>query len=157
MVDKFIQAVLEKPNTSVKEGGFTIDDGELKTVQEGPVALVLGAVALGVVLSFAFFLRVLVFYFYWSRTEISEYFAEQANFLNIHEAEIKKNGNLSKEEKDSIINAQRKWSSALMAASDFFAVEDIQAAKKAAENVTKSNKEISPEAINVDNTGMDFF
>lgn len=157
MVDKFITLVLDKEKVTVKEGGFIVEGDELKPVKESPEAFVIGGLALGAIVTFAFFLRVLVFYFYWSRTEISEYFAEQATFLNIHEAEIKKNGNLSKEEKDSIINAQRKWSSALMTASDFFAVEDIKAAQKAATSVKAANKTISPETINADNTGMDFF
>jgi hypothetical protein len=157
MVDKFLTLALDKQKATVKEGGFIIEGEELKAVKESPEAFVLTGLAIGAILTFAFFLRVLVFYFYWSRTEISEYFAEQATFLNIHEAEIKKNGNLSKEEKDSIINAQRKWSSALMTASDFFAVEDIKAAQKAATSVKAANKTISPETINADNTGMDFF
>lgn len=105
-----------------------------------------------------FLMRVFVFYFYYTRMEISDYFEQQATFLNIHKAEVNSNKNLSEVEKKSIIEAQKKWADRFMYLSDLFVVEDIKAARQVEKKVKESNKEINPtNIINVQNSGMDFF
>lgn len=103
-------------------------------------------------------IRIFVFYYYYTRMEISDYFEQQAQYLNIHKAEVKSNKNLTEAEKKSIIEAQKKWADRFMHLSDMIVVDDIKSARLVEKKVKENNKEINPtNIINVQNTGMDFF
>lgn len=122
--------------------------------------IIVGALLIASLITFAFFLRVLVFYFYYCRADLADYFEHQASYLSIHESEIKKDSNIDKSHQDSIIKAQRVWADRFMGLSNFIQVDSVEAARKANKQVKESNKDINQETINEispQNTGMDFF
>lgn len=120
------------------------------------VAIVVTVALLAAVVSVAFFLRVLVFYFYYVRTDISDYFTQQADYLKMHAAEVKSNKSIDTHEKQAILNAQKTWADRFMRLSDAFAVDDVQASKKAQDSVKQLNKEVKSNNIDIPNTGMEF-
>lgn len=126
-----------------------------KAVQE-EAALVITVALLGTIITVAFFIRVLVFYFYYLRMELSDYFGQQAAYLNIHASELKKSNSLDPNYKHSVINAQKSWADRFTSLSDFIASDDIKAERKVSDNVKHSNKEVNPSKISIPSTEIDF-
>ena len=118
-------------------------------------ALVITAVLLGTVITIAFFLRVLVFYFYYCRMQLSDYFNQQSDYFNLHASEVKKSG-LDSAQKDAVLKAQKTWAERFAALSDAIVVDDLKASRKATDTVKVANKEVNPTKIDVPNVGMDF-
>jgi hypothetical protein len=117
--------------------------------------------AVGAVVAFITLLlsiRILVYYFYYTRMQLSDYFAEQAAFLDLHKSEVRKDSSMTAREKDGIINSQKAWAERFMTLSELIQDDDIAAAKKAAEVSKKENKTIIPaDGIAEPAQGMDFF
>ena len=147
-----------KDGSMKKVINYVLRDDSKATVHEVAMA-VFATIAIAMACFTVFFLmRVFVFYYYYTRMELSDYFEQQATFLNIHKAEVNSNKNLSEAEKKSIVEAQKKWAERFMYLSDLIVVDDIKAARKVEKKVKESNKEINPtNIINVQNVGMDFF
>ena len=157
--------------TKAKECRDTLKDGSMKkvinyvlrddkkaTVHESVMAIFATLAVAMACFTVFFLMRVFVFYYYYTRMELSDYFEQQANFLNVHKAEVNSNKNLSEAEKKAIVEAQKKWVERFMYLSDLIVVDDIKAARKVEKKVKESNKEINPtNIINVQNVGMDFF
>ena len=116
---------------------------------------------IGVVIAFVTLclsIRILVYYFYYTRMQLADYFEEQAQFLNLHKSEVKRNDNLAARDKDGIISAQKAWADRFMTLAEWIQDDDIAAAKKATSEIKKVNKEVIPtNQIDVPNTGMEFF
>lgn len=148
-----------KDGSMKKVVNYILKDDSKAQVKEAIEIAVLTTIGIALACFTMFFLtRVFVFYYYYTRMEISDYFEQQANFLNIHKAEVNSNKNLSEVEKKSIIEAQKKWADRFMYLSDLFVVNDIKAARQVEKKVKESNKEINPtNIISAQNTGMDFF
>lgn len=158
LLDKRIPEMLKAySNGSVQKWCDFFLSKNKETLKEDGVFLFLGLVTLCAIVSFAFMLRVMVFYYYYHRTNLAEHFEHQSNYLSLQAAEVGKSGSMDKNKKKSIEEAQKKWAARLMKLSNFFAVADIEAAKKAAEEEKAVNKDINPESIDVPNSGMDFF
>ena len=136
-----------------------IDSSKKKEAKEDAflIAIGIGAAGLFALITFELSIRILTFYFYYSRMQLADYFEEQATFLRIHETEVKKNKNLSKAEIDSIINAQRTWANRFSELSEMVIVDEIGSARKVSTQIKDSNKTITPSNINEKNTGLDFF
>jgi hypothetical protein len=140
-MDKYLKFFLEKKS-----------DGVVKE----EAAIVITALLLGAIISVAFFLRVLVFYFYFVRMELSDYFVQQNDFINLHAAEIKKDSSLSAREKDEIIKNQKVWAERFMDLSELIADKDLVARRQAQNTIVRSNKEVNQSTVSVPNVGMDF-
>lgn len=141
-MDKYLKFFLDKKS-----------DGVVKE----EAAIVITALLLGTIISVAFFLRVLVFYFYFVRMEISDYFVQQNDYFTLHASEIKKDSSLSSSEKNAIIRNQKVWADRFMDLSEMIADKDLVARRQAQNNIIRTNKEVNPSTISVpDNTGMDF-
>ena len=139
---------------------FFLPTGDKKITLKEDAGIIVGALLIASLITFAFFLRVLVFYFYFCRAELADYFEHQASYLNIHESEIKKEGKLDRAHQDSVIQAQKVWANRFMDLSNFIQVDSVEAARKANNRVKEANKEVNPATVNVinpQNTGMDFF
>ena len=139
---------------------FLLPSESKKIAIKEDAGLIVGALLIASLITFAFFLRVLVFYFYFCRAELADYFEHQASYLNIHEAEIKKESKLDKAHQDSVIQAQKVWAERFMNLSNFIQVDSVEAARKANNKVKEVNKEVNPatvDVVNPQNTGMDFF
>lgn len=148
-----------KDGSMKKVMNYILKDNKKANVHEAVELLIVATIGVALACFTIFMLmRVFVFYFYYTRMELSDYFEQQANFLNIHKAEVNSNKNLTEIEKKSIIEAQKKWADRFMHLSDLFVVEDIKAARQVENKVKEANKEINPtNIINVQNVGMDFF
>ena len=148
-------------NGTVKKWiNFLLPSENKKIAIKEDAGIIVGALLIASLITFAFFLRVLVFYFYFCRAELADYFEHQASYLNIHESEIKKESNLDKAHQDSVIKAQKVWAQRFMDLSNFIQVDSVEAARKANNKVKEANKEVNPatvDIVNPQNTGMDFF
>ena len=105
-------------------------------------------------------IRIFVYYFYYTRMQLADYFEQQSHFLNIHKSEVKRNSEITAREKDSVLSAQKAWADRFMRLSEMIQDDEIAAAKKTSSVVKKDNKEViqtPTNVINQPNTGMDFF
>jgi hypothetical protein len=110
------------------------------------------------IITLLFTVRILVYYFYYTRMQISDYFEQQARFLDLHKSEIKNNSNLTQVERNNIVTAQKAWADRFMAISELIADDEIASVKKVSKTVKESNKDLnSSNVIDAQNTGMDFF
>lgn len=116
-VDKTINNLLANKVRGVKEASF--DMGKAAKIGLGIVAgLGILSIASLVVLPM---LRDLIFFFYYNKTKLSEYFEVQADLLTMNAYNLETNNTMSQEEKDKIIKKQitiagnfRKLSNKLM-------------------------------------------
>ena len=106
-------------------------------------------------------IRMFVYYFYYTRMQLSDYFEQQSKFLDMHKMEVKRNDEITAREKDSVLSAQKAWAERFMKLSEMIKDDDIAAAKKSSTMLKKTNKEVIQDTptnkIDVANTGMDFF
>ena len=158
LFSEFIPSILK----DFKEGIFSkyytesIEQLSKKTVKESVIGTTM--IAVGAIVAFAFALRMIVFYVYYSRTQLADYFEQQSTFLKIHASEVKKRKDLSPEEKQSILESQKKWAERLHNLSELIVVDSIEAMKKAKEEEKNVNIDINPTNINTDdNNRIDFF
>lgn len=156
--DKIYEEITQV-NALFKNGNFDkcinylLDDKATESV-----ALLVTVVAVVTVITVALSLRIFVYYFYYTRVKIADYFAQQSDFLTIHENEVKKNGSISSSEKNSIVDAQKVWAKRFMDLSELFMVDDLKVEKEVTKEIKSANKEIVPTSIiKTPNTGMDFF
>jgi hypothetical protein len=140
-MDKFIKFFLDKKS-----------DGIVKE----EAAIIITALLLGTIITVAFFLRVFVFYFYFVRMEISDYFVQQNDYFKLHASEIKKDSSMSATEKNAVIKQQKAWADRFMSLSEMIADKDLVAKRQAQNIIVQSNKEVNPSTVSVPNTGMDF-
>ena len=128
------------------------------TVTENIVlGLAIGAALIVALITFFLSIRVFVYYYYYTRMKIADYFEQQSMFLNVHQAELKKNKNLNSAETDAIVKAQATWSKRFMDLSELFVVDDLKVKKIVNKEVKVENSNINPTKIDVPNTGMEFF
>lgn len=148
-----------KKNNVISFCNALITDKKDKIVKEELTVVATSMIVIGVVIAFAFALRMLVFYFYYSRTQLSDYFEQQATFLKIHATEVKNRKDLSAEEKKAILESQKKWAERLTTLSELISVDSITAMKKAKEEINIVNKDINPQTVDIDNNNdkIDFF
>ena len=140
-----------------------------RAVREGFLDDLVGA-GITVASSFITYIRSLVYWVYYTRIDLAEYFEQQAAYLEMNKIAIQNNRpDLTQKEKQKIIDEQTKWQKRLLELSDMVQVDDIKAARKAQEEAKKDIKEIkvadmtnsqSPQSIEGDNSGEempDFF
>lgn len=112
----------------------------MKSMEKGLVGeygFLLGGVALVVLITCIIpLLRELIFFFYYSRTRISDYFEVQANLLQMNVYNLESNKEIDKEKKAKIITKQSKLIDKFRKISRFFAV-------KAKESENKTDRDIS--------------
>ena len=159
--ESFLLSQLDAQNKAFGDGTmkkwcefFLKKKGEKEAVKED-FGIVVGVAAVGIILTVAFFLRVLVFYFYYSRMQLSDYFNQQSDYFNLHASEVKKSG-LDSSQKEAVIKNQKVWADRFSKLSEFVVVDDLKAAKKSKDFVKASNNEVTPAKIDTPNVGMDF-
>ena len=130
-----------------------------KDVKEDMLLMIAGITLVGLfaLVTLALSIRIFVFYYYNTRMQLSDYFTEQADFLRLHETELKKNKNLSKVEADAIIKDQKVWADRFASLAEMVVVDEIDAGRKANKQIKESNKNVTVDNINQKNTGMEFF
>lgn len=139
---------LEKFNQTCKTGDF---DRAMEFVISNRVKNLTGTVAtgmmvgvgvatIGMLLSIIPLLRELIFFFYYSRTRVSDYFDAQADLLQMNAHNIEVNSTLDKEEKQKVIKRQMKIVDFFRKISNKIAVTAKESEVKATKEITNSNK-----------------
>ena len=103
----------------------------------GEYGFLVGATALVVLITCIIpLLRELIFFFYYSRTRVSDYFEVQANVLQMNIYNLQSNQEIDKDKKTKIIKKQSKLVDKFRKISNFFAV-------KAKESENKTDRDIA--------------
>lgn len=138
---------LDKFNKACDKG--QIDDSmdyviksNMKNLTGVEVGVVAGSLALaGLILNIVPILRELIFFFYYSRTRVSDYFDIQADLLQMNAYNIKNNQSMNKKERESISKKQLKIVDIYRKISNKLAVEVKQSEVKATKEITSDNKQ----------------
>lgn len=139
---------LEKFNQSCKSGDF---DKAMEFVISNRVKNLTGTVAtgmmvgvgiaiLGIILNIIPILRELIFFFFYSRTRVSDYFDAQADLLQMNAHNIELNSTLDKDEKQKIIKRQLKIVDLFRKISNKLALNAKDCEVKATKEITSANK-----------------
>ena len=123
---------LEKFNRSVANGEFVkITNTIIKTGSEGltgaaiiPIAIIAG-VATSVIA-----IRELIFYFYYSKSKLSDYLKLQAMFLEMNKNNVEANTNIPASKRNEILKKQDDLSKKLTVAADKLKVNDTTTMSK---------------------------
>lgn len=129
-------------------------------VKEDAMVIVVGLGIIMALITVLLSIRIFVYYYYYTRMQLADYFDHQADFLDLHKSELKKNKNLTAVEQNKIITKQHEWAERFRKISNWIADDEIKAVKLAKQDVVKNEQNIATQTtneINVDNTGMDFF
>lgn len=135
---------LHKFNESCKCGEFNkamnfIIDGRTKKLSG--VTMIASVALVAMLLNVVPILRELIFFFYYSRTKISDYFEVQADLLQIGAYNLDSTAkNKSKEEKKKIYTKQMKLVEKFRKFSSFFAIDSKKSEKDATKEIVASNK-----------------
>lgn len=146
---------LEKFNRSCKSGDF---DRAIEYVVNNKVKNLTGAIgsgmmigagiaAIGIILSIIPILRELIFFFYYSRTRVSDYFDAQADLLQMNAHNIEVNSEKDKDEKQKIIKRQMKIVDLFRTISNKIAVNAKACEVKATKDIVSSNKKMKTDDI----------
>lgn len=115
----------------------------MKSMEKGLVGeygFLLGGVALVVLITCIIpLLRELIFFFYYSRTRISDYFEVQANLLQMNVYNLESNKEIDKEKKAKIITKQSKLIDKFRKISRFFAVKVKESENKTDRDISMDN------------------
>lgn len=145
--DNLLFRNLEKFNKSCSSGqldeciNYVIKNKVKNLTGVDDLALVVGAIAIaGLLLNIIPILRELTFFFYYSRTRMSDYFDIQADLLNMNAYNVQINQTLDKKERDSISKKQLGISSMFKKISNALAIKSKESEKKAIKDMTVDNK-----------------
>ena len=97
------------------------------------------AVVFGIILMIIPLIRELVFFFYYSRTRVADYFDAQATLLTMNAYNIENNLTTDPKEKKKIVDKQKKISDIFKKISNKFKVDSRTAEAKSAKDISKLN------------------
>ncbi|MGL5751053.1 MAG: hypothetical protein ACRCXT_11035 [Paraclostridium sp.] len=145
--DNLLFKNLERFNQSCAKGHIDssmeyIIDSANKGLTGLEPGIVLGGIALtGIILNIIPILRELIFFFYYSRTRISDYFEVQADLLQINAYNIQNNPSMTKKERDEISKKQMKIVTMFRKISNKFSIEMKQTEQKVNKELDKDKKQ----------------
>ena len=125
-LDKSMEYVIQMNSKNFVDGGFGIGAG---------------AVALGVILIIIPLMRELVFFFYYSRTKISNYFDAQATLLQMNAYNIENNLTRDDKTKKEIAKKQKTIADKFRGISNKIAINTRTGESKAVKETDKLSKE----------------
>lgn len=128
--DKAMDYII-KQNTNSKEIG-----GTLFALSASSVAIILGMILLIIPI-----IRELIFFFYYSRTRVSDYFEAQASLLTMNAYNIENNFSKEEKNKKEIAKKQNKIASIFKTISNKFKVNIKTSEKKTTDDINKLDKE----------------
>lgn len=107
----------------------------------GASSTVMGGMAVvGLILSIVPIMRELIFFFYYTRTQVSDYFEIQADVLQINAYNVKENDIYDKKTRNDMHNKQMGIVKKFRKVSDFFAIKVRQGDKKATNEASKESR-----------------
>lgn len=138
---------LEKFNTACDKGQIdncleVIIKNNMKNLTGVEVGFVVGGVAMaGLLLNIIPILRELIFFFYYSRTRVSDYFDIQADLLQMNAYNVQSNETMKKSEREKIAKKQIKIAELFRKMSNKIAVNTKESEVKATKDIVQANKE----------------
>lgn len=147
--DNLLFLNLQKFNHSVSKGEFdkAIDyliSSNVKQLSGVTAGYIVGGVALTIIaLNIIPIIRELIFFFYYSRTKISDYFEIQAQLLEINAYNVQNNITIDKNKKKEIYRKQTKIAAIFRSISNKFAVK-MKKGEIEVEKEKKNNKTNKP-------------
>lgn len=114
----------------------------MKNLTGVEVGFVVGGVAMAtLLLNIIPILRELIFFFYYSRTRVSDYFDIQADLLQMNAYNVESNETMKKSEREKIAKKQLKIAELFRKLSNKIAVNTKECEVKATKDIIQSNKE----------------
>jgi len=105
------------------------------------IGLVAGGLAIiGILLNIIPIIRELIFFFYYSKVRVSDYFDIQANLLQMNAYNLQSNEELNKEDRDRISKKQFKIVDLFRKASNAIAISNKECEVKATKDLSDDNK-----------------
>lgn len=99
-----------------------------------------GVASVAVILNIVPILRELVFFFFYARTRISDYFDTQADLLQMNAYEVKNNKEIDPTKREKIVKRQLKFVDLFRKISNKFEVDCKKAEVSADKDIAKANK-----------------
>ena len=154
MLKRFNKAVtkgsLQKAVITANEQAF-LDSGAKTVAKEEVLATALSAlVGAGLILAFIPLIRLLVFYFYYTRMRISDYLDQLSMYIKINEVEVRSDPEFDEAKKKDIIEKQNKWIERLDSLSDKIRVNQSRGEKEAKEQIKEENAKVTVRKIKDD-------
>ena len=144
---------LGKFNDSCRSGDFDramehIINNKIKNFSGVTTVGVIGSIALiGIILNIIPILRETVFFFYYSRTRVSDYFDAQADLLQMNAYNIEHNERKDPEDKEKIIKKQLKIVDLFRKISNKLAIDNRESEVKATKEIVSSNKKYKTDEV----------
>lgn len=145
--DHMLFVNLQKFNKSCASGEFDkamnyVIDNRVKnlTGTTTAVLIVAGITGIGLILNIIPILRELIFFFYYSRTRVSDYFEVQANLLQMNAYNVENSKTLDKEDRKKISSRQFKIADLFRKISNKIAITSKEGEVKATKDIVNSNK-----------------
>lgn len=114
----------------------------MKNLTGVEVGFVVGGVAMaGLILNIIPILRELIFFFYYSRTRISDYFDIQADLLQMNAYSVQNNDTMKKADRERIAKKQMKVVELFRKISNKVAIDTKESEVKATKEIVKSSNE----------------
>ncbi len=137
---------LQKFNESCRKGQFDnamefVIKNNIKNLTGAEVGLVIGGITLvGILLNIIPILRELIFFFYYSRVRVSDYFDIQADLLQMNAHSLEYNAEKDVEEKKRIVAKQMKIVELFRKISNKLAINNKQAEVSTTKEITNNTK-----------------
>ena len=150
---------LQKFNSSVSKGEFDkamdyLINENVKKLSGMTAAYIVGGVALTIIaLNIIPIIRELIFFFYYSRTRISDYFEIQAELLEINAYNVQNNPTIDKNKRKTIYQKQTKIAERFRNIANKVAVKvkkgelEVEKDRKTSKKVIKSNDILDKETL----------
>lgn len=138
---------LRKFNEACRKGQIdkTIDfiiKNRVKNFTGAEVGLIVGGIALiGIILNIIPILRELIFFFYYSRVKMSDYFEVQADLLQMNAYNVESNTAIDKEDKKKIVKKQMKIVDTFRKIANAIGIDNKSSEVKATKEISKTSNE----------------
>lgn len=144
---------LERFNKSCDKGEIDkcldyVIKSNIKNLTGMEMGMVAGGIALtGLILNIIPILRELIFFFYYTRTRVSDYFDIQADLLQMNAYNIQNNQTMNKQEREKISKKQLKIVDLFRKVSNKLAIEVKQSEVKATKEIASDTKQYKTSEI----------
>lgn len=144
---------LEKFNDACSKGKFDSCMGQLVNVNQKNLVGMAGGYMLGTVALVGLtgliipLLRELIYFYYYNRVKMSDFFDTQANLLQMNAYNLQNTSNLSKAERDKIVKKQIKIADNFRKVSDMIKVQCNVAERKATQDIANSSKKYKAQEV----------
>jgi hypothetical protein len=106
-----------------------------------------GAAIIGLLFGIIPLIREFIFFFFYSRTRVSEFFEAQATLLQLNAANIQSNSTIDKQEREKIAGKQSKVADFFRKISNAIAVKCKEAEVKATKDIVTTNKKYKTDEV----------